>query len=252
MVDKMTVPAYAVLLVICTLIFMALALSAMFTFALNKAEISNGERQSAALKVSLYVAVWISLALALAYSNILVPAADQQVPLFGILILASAILGNVLLTRSKTLTLILDATPLHWLAAVQIYRVIGVVFLLLEADGYLSSYFARSTGWGDILVGVTAPVVGYLMWKDARRYYAAGLLWCAAGIADLLLVLYKALNSAPGPLQTTAFDVPTVIIGYFPFPLVPLIVVPVSLILHVQMVRKILKLDGMRLASSGA
>ncbi|MEO1176142.1 MAG: hypothetical protein AAFV87_03135 [Pseudomonadota bacterium] len=249
--DIVTVPSYAVLLVFCTLIFMALTLSAMFTFALSNADISNRQRQSVALRVSAYVTLWISLALGLAYSNILVPSADQRIPLLGILILGSAILGNVLLTRSKTLTLIVDATPLHWLAAVQIYRVIGVVFLLLEADGYLSSYFARSTGWGDILVGLTAPIVGYLMWKDARRYYSVGLIWCAAGIIDLLLVLYKALNSAPGPFQTTAFDVPTVVIGYFPFPLVPLIVVPISLILHVQMARKILNIDRTRLALSG-
>jgi len=237
----MTVPDYAVLLIIGVIIFVMLTVSTLFTYALIKADISATKRKNVALTISIYVSIWISLALGVAYSNILVPRADQEFPLLGVLILGAAILGNLLFIRSKTLSLVLDATPLHWLAAIQIYRVIGVVFLLLEADGFLSPYFARSTGWGDIAIGVTAPIVGFILWKDARKYFAVGLIWCGAGIADLLLVLFKAINSAPGPFQTTAFDVPTVIIGYFPFSLIPLIVVPISLILHVQMVRKILK-----------
>jgi hypothetical protein len=65
-------------------------------------------------------------------------------------------------------------------------------------------------------------------------------VWCVTGILDLLLVLFKALNSAPGPQQTTAFELPTVIIGYFPFSIIPLFVVPFSLILHGLLIRRLM------------
>lgn len=236
----MTVPDYAVLLIFCTVIFMALTLSALFTHALSVANLSTSERKRTGWSILSFVTIWVIFALGLAYSNVLVPREDQWFPLLGALIVGITILSIALLLRSRRFKAVLDATPLHWLVAVQTYRVIGLVFLLLQTDGLLSSYFATSTGWGDIAVGVTAPIVGFLMWKEPGRFFWVALTWSVAGIADLLFVLYKAVQSAPGPLQTTAFDTPTVIVGYFPFPLIPLIVVPMSLILHALVIRKLL------------
>ncbi len=236
----MPIPDYAVLLIIVTSLFVASSVSVMLTHGLHLANINAGDRRRFSIRVSFYALVWVGIALVIAKSNILVPSVDRAYPLLGVLILGSAIVGNILLFKSPTAKAVLDAIPVHWFASIQIYRIIGLVFLLLEADGLLSTYFASSTGWGDIAVGVTAPFVGYLLWRDAKRFQAVGIAWCIAGIADLLLVLYKAVNSAPGPLQSTAFDLPTIIIGYFPFTIVPLLVVPVSLILHVQMIRKLL------------
>lgn len=236
----MTVPDYAVLLIFGTVIFLSSGVSVLITYGLSAAALPDAEKRRFARRIGLYFLIWISLALALAYSNVLVPRDDQVFPILGALILGSTILGSVLLFTSQNAKAVLDAIPVHWLATIQIYRIIGTVFLLLHADGLLSAYFALSTGWGDIFIGVTAPIVGYLLWKDAARFRSIGLAWCVVGIGDLLLVLYKAINSAPGPLQSTAFDTPTVIVGYFPFPLVALLVVPISIILHAQMIRKLL------------
>lgn len=112
--------------------------------------------------------------------------------------------------------------------------------ILIPRSGQSFPLLAVSTGWGDIFVGVTAPIVGYMLWRDSQRFRLFEIVWCVAGITDSIPVLYKAVNSAPGPMQTTAFDLPTIIIGYIPFPIVPLLVVPISLILHIQMIRKLL------------
>ncbi len=235
----MAVPDYATLLIISTVIFVSSGVSVMVTHALHHADAPSPDKRRFAVRMSAYALIWVGLALALAYSNVLVPRAEQTFPLFGALIVGSTILGGVLLLRSKVARAALSAIPVHWLATIQIYRIIGLVFLLLEADGLLSPYFALSTGWGDIAIGVTAPIVGYLLWRDAGRFRAIGVAWCVLGILDLVLVLYKALRSAPGALQATSFDLPTVIVGYFPFPIVPLLIVPVSLILHGVMLWKL-------------
>lgn len=235
----MIIPNYAILLIFSTTIFVSSTVSILLAHGLHLVDLKPNNKKRISIQFSLYALIWIAIALSVAYSNILVPSVDQTFPLLGILILGSTIVCNVLLFRSSAARAVLDAIPVHWFATIQVYRIIGVMFLLLAADGLLPAYFANSTGWGDILVGVTAPFVGYLLWKDTEKFRMVGFLWCIVGIVDLLLVLYKAINSAPGPLQATSFDLPTVIIGYFPMPIVPLLVVPISLILHIQMIRKL-------------
>lgn len=232
------IPNYAVLIIILTTMFVAASTSALIAHGLTKSKDDHAQKQRFSFWLVALVTSWVTVSAILSYYGMLVPDASQTFPLFGALILGSAIVGNVLWTRSRTATNVLLNVPLHWLATIQIYRIVGVVFLLLAADGHLSNYFATTTGWGDILVGVTAPMVGYLLWKDAQRYRAMATAWCIVGIGDLLLVLYKALRTAPGPMQADGIDIETVIIGYFPFPFIPLLIVPISLILHVQMLRK--------------
>ncbi|MEL7165142.1 MAG: hypothetical protein AAGL96_06670 [Pseudomonadota bacterium] len=232
----MIVPDYAVLLVFAVTLFVAVGVTALLTFGLLRADAALAAKRRFAVQVVLTVALWTAGALALAYSGALVPRAGAF-PILGALIIGGAILGNVVLLSSATAKSVLSAIPAHWLASIQIYRLIGVVFLLLLADGLLPRYFAWTTGWGDILVGIAAPLVGYLLWRDVQRYAWVGLGWCAIGIADLILVLIKAVRSAPGPLQAAIYNPPTEIIGYFPFPMVPLVIVPMSLILHVQLIR---------------
>ena len=42
------------------------------------------------------------------------------------------------------------------LIGVQVYRVVGLLFIVLLAQGQLPAYFAEPAGWGDIFVGLTA------------------------------------------------------------------------------------------------
>lgn len=235
------IPAYAILLILLTSIFVASSLSALIANGIGLSKLDSDDKQKFSIRISLYLFTWVVAVLCVAYSNILVPRVEQNFPLLAVLIIGPTLLGSFLLFKSKNALAVLLATPLHLLATIQVYRVIGVVFLLLQDDGLLPAYFATSTGWGDIFVGVTAPIVGYLLWKDAKAFRFVGLAWCVVGIGDLLLVLYKAATSAPGPLQSTSFELPTVIIGYFPFTVIPLLIVPISLILHVQMMRKIIR-----------
>src|SRR5207245_6648798 len=76
----------------------------------------------------------------------------------ALLILASA----WLLYRSSALNAVIAAIPLPWLVGVQLYRVVGFSFLVLYAVGRLPGEFAIPAGAGDVVVGLAAPVVGYL------------------------------------------------------------------------------------------
>ncbi len=49
----------------------------------------------------------------------------------------------------------------RWLIAVQVFRVVGVLFLVELQRGNLPAAFAIPAGIGDILVGITAPIVAF-------------------------------------------------------------------------------------------
>ena len=226
---------YVTLFVLMTMIFLAASLSALIGFGVAKADLGREEKQRFVFWLVTVIATWITMVAILAYTEVLVPRASQRIPTLGILILASAIVGSYVSIRNKTAQAVIGAIPAHTLATIQVYRIVGIVFLFLASDGILSDYFAQTTGWGDILVGITAPIIGYLLWKDAAKYKILAALWCVLGIGDLLLVLFKAIRSAPGPMQLPNIEIETVIVGQFPFLFIPLIVVPISLILHAQL-----------------
>ena len=44
--------------------------------------------------------------------------------------------------------------------SIQVYRALGLIFLVLYAEGRLPGAFALPAGCGDVLVGLLAPIVG--------------------------------------------------------------------------------------------
>src|SRR5262245_66510330 len=73
-----------------------------------------------------------------------------------------------LLTRSQTIAAAVDAAPLWWLIAYQVFRVNGgVIFLPLWSYGFLPGFFALPAGIGDTLTGLFAIVAVVALWRDA-------------------------------------------------------------------------------------
>jgi hypothetical protein len=65
------------------------------------------------------------------------------VPLVILILLGAALFAA---TQSAVLTAALDAAPLSWLVGIQVYRVLGLVFLLAWSRGFLPGYFALPAG----------------------------------------------------------------------------------------------------------
>ncbi|MCU0353751.1 MAG: hypothetical protein MUD08_08455 [Cytophagales bacterium] len=89
----------------------------------------------------------------------------------------------------------------------------------------------------DILSGITAPVV-YFYRKRLGR--ALLLVWNFACLGLLLNIVFNALLSAPTPLQQFAFDRPNIAVQFFPFVLLPSVVVPLVLFAHLASIRRLL------------
>jgi hypothetical protein len=146
-------------------------------------------------------------------------------------IVLPAIAGVAWINASPTMTRIVDAVPLGALVGVQVYRVIGALFVVLWLGGHLPGVFAQPAGFGDIAIGLAAPIVGWMAWRDGRGRSGAAV-WNILGVADLVVAVSTGFLSSPGALQMLALETPNLLIARYPLALVPLYAVPVSLVLH--------------------
>jgi hypothetical protein len=138
--------------------------------------------------------------------------------------------GLFILFSTPSAKAVVEAVPQSWMTGVQVYRALGAMFLALWLQGRMPSEFALPAGAGDVIVGVTAPIVAWL--NATRSPAAATLVWNVFGIADLVVAVGTGFLTSPSPYQMLAFDRPNELIAQHPFVLVPIIFVPLSIILH--------------------
>jgi hypothetical protein len=111
------------------------------------------------------------------------------------------------------------------LIAVQTWRILGIVFLLGVSNGILHPTFGIPAGVGDILVGITAIPLAYILRKEYTWSKYAILIWNILGIADLVMAVGLGIITARENNIST--------MSTFPWVLIPTVGVPISLILHV-------------------
>ncbi len=113
------------------------------------------------------------------------------------------------------------------LTAVQVWRIIGFTFLLLEARGVLPALFAWPAGYGDMFIGATATLVA---WKLARPIHRTSfILWQVLGITDLVTAVSLGTTARLISPHSTPMGAMTVL----PLSLIPTFLVPLFFIFHV-------------------
>ena len=110
---------------------------------------------------------------------------------------------------------------------VQSVRIAGIVFLALGTYKILPEYFALSAGWGDIIIGATAPFAAFWLANPAHR--RGFVFWQLLGVADLVNAL--ALGTLAGFIDPHGIS--TAPMAVLPMSYITTFAVPVFLILHI-------------------
>lgn len=120
---------------------------------------------------------------------------------------------------SRTFRGIVAAIPMHWLIAIQTFRILGGVFLIRYAQGELPGAFALPAGIGDVATGLLAPLVAY-WWYTGKSYArSVAIAWNLFGMADLInAVAIGFLLGGTGIV--------------FPIVLIPIYAVPRAFLIH--------------------
>ena len=163
-----------------------------------------------------------------------------QTPLFApniILAFIVLIFWLKFLLSRQSLQAVFKAMPLHRIMAVQIFRVMGVGFLYLYWMGLLPGEFALATGYGDLVIGLTAPVVAYLYFAKKAYSKVLAKVWNYLGIADLVAAISLGIFTYPRPFQVLPTEISNQPIALFPLVIVPVFAVPLSILLHLFTLR---------------
>jgi len=113
------------------------------------------------------------------------------------------------------------------LTSVQVWRIVGFTFVLLQARNVLPAIFAWPAGYGDMFIGVTA---GFAAWKLAEPAHRGSFIfWQVLGILDLVTAVSLGTTARlldPNGVSMVAMTV-------LPLSLIPTFLVPLFLMLHV-------------------
>lgn len=93
----------------------------------------------------------------------------------------------------------------------------------------------------DILAGITAPIVYYLVFVKKSMSKKTLLVWNIICLLLLINIVVNGVLASPVPFQQFAFDQPNIALIYFPFNLLPSMVVPLVLFSHLVAIRRLLK-----------
>jgi len=186
---------------------------------------------SRAAKVTLaaVIGVWIGLAAAVAGAGWL--PISRPVPVVGLFVVVPPLV-TALATAWPAARKAMLSMPMAAMVALNIVRVFAVLFLMLAAERRLSGPFPYSAAWGDIITGVVAVPVLWLLKDGAARHATAIAAWNLFGTADLVLAIAFGITSSEGsPLQI--FPGPgSKAMQHVPWSFVPTVLVPLWLILH--------------------
>jgi len=187
-------------------------------------------RQSRIAAVSgVVLAAWAIVATVLARRGFFEQSDPNSLPPIGITLALVLLALAACLVVSPSLRRLL--TNQRNLILLNLWRLEGIVFLLLMANRQMPALWALPAGTGDVIVAATAPWVaaGVDMPQGRRR----AIIFNLFGMADLIVAVGLGIMTNPGPAQVFHTTPTSELVTHFPLALVPTFLVPLAFVLHV-------------------
>jgi hypothetical protein len=118
-----------------------------------------------------------------------------------------------------------------WLIGLQLFRVIGAVFLIEMTRGNIPGIFAYPAGIGDILVAIVAFAILFRYRRIEPIPRGPIFLIIGLGLADFLSAFFFGFTSSETPLQLFFPAVRNNVL-VFPTGMIPLFLVPYAIFFH--------------------
>lgn len=184
---------------------------------------------SVAIVSGIVLAVWLTATTLLARSGFYLPPETRRAPPVAVQLVVALIGLALALAVSPSLRSLL--TNQKQLLRLNVWRLVGAVFLALMITGQVPALWAVPAGTGDVLVGATAFWVarGVDTAGGRRRAIVFNLL----GLLDLVVAIGLGTATSPGPTQIFHTRPTSVILTHFPLVLVPTFLVPLAVMVHV-------------------
>jgi hypothetical protein len=133
------------------------------------------------------------------------------------------------------------AIPSHWLIITHVLRILpGTVFVAMQDVRLLPTDMALQAGYGDIIAGLAALPVAYVLFYRLPYARTALLAWNIFGLLDLINALYLGLTTIPAWMGMLSGQQDISFINLFM--MLPTYSVPLFIISHLLLFREWLKI----------
>jgi hypothetical protein len=183
---------------------------------------------------------WALLVWAASLGGLIRYQPGDSFPRFVIPLVVPVIAATALAVGSRAFRTVLDHAPVGTLVGVQTFRLAGVAFLLIVYLGILPPSFARA-GYGDLATGGLALSASLALAGKSRFSHTLFWLFSAAGLYDLMNVAYLLLAHYPLYNHTVPSSAPAF---QFSLVLIPALVAPMALLLHLFALRSYLRQEA--------
>lgn len=219
--------------------------------ALKRSGWPDGERRKAVGSIGALLTLWFFAALVPSRAGFYHGLAGGMPTIqYGLLIPIALLMGLFLLW--PFLRRVVDAVPQEWIVGVQFYRVLGVIFLVLYVVGSLPAAFALPAGLGDLATGLLAPFVGIAYARNPHEQAGRLRAWNVLGLIDLVVAVATGFLTSPSPFQLLSLSKPNELISAFPLVMIPVFLVPLSLLLHFASLWKMRRANVAQAAGTAA
>jgi len=140
--------------------------------------------------------------------------------------------GVILWPCSRIFRATLRAVHPNWIIRIQFYRILGISYLVSWRYGLMPAVFSIPAGVGDSIVGFSALLVAWMVYRRRSGAGSAAKLWNTFGLIDIATAVTLGALTTPGPFHVLAMDAQYVLITTFPMVLLPTIIVPLSILCH--------------------
>jgi hypothetical protein len=128
---------------------------------------------------------------------------------------------------------------LRLLTAIQGWRIIGAMFLVLMSFDMLPGTFAWPAGVGDAVVGIYAPFVVYSLARRSPNWRRHVILLSVLGLLDFVGAIGSGVLSGDNPLGILRGNIPMDIMQRLPLSIIPTFGVPAWILVHTISLLKI-------------
>jgi len=175
------------------------------------------------------VLAWFFLALGASLGGLFVTTQSSPPLAIGLAVVVPILLFFLVYLTSTTFRRFVYSINPVTITAIQFYRVLGVAMLILNGRNILPAVFALPAGWGDVAIGIAAPLAALALASGTRSGKTVFLIWNVLGMLDLILAVSLGILASR---ISSGLPVNTAVMAVFPMSLIPTFLVPLSFILH--------------------
>ena len=115
---------------------------------------------------------------------------------------------------------------------------VEIVLVMLFQQGMVSVYMTFEGTNFDLFSGVTAPIIAFIAFRKGTNKKLL-VVWNVICLLLLMNVVITAIFALPSPFQKLAFDQPNIAVLYFPYNLLPSVIVPTVFFGHLVAMRQL-------------